>query len=1283
MRRFFFLLTALFVASILSAQDTYRFRTEQPQGVTVKSSTAGGLKLHYSLSRTDFPSDMPELPSESRYVAVPRGATVNVEVKENGTVTLEPTQIRGLDVVLLTVTPFRYDSIQKTFEVIHDLDIDLRFEGGNGQFGESRYLNPDWEHILRNLVINGEMIPKTDYYSLVKSTRGSKEEGGEYLIIAPDNMEILYWAHRLQDFRTKQGITTKVATLSECGGNNADNIRNYILNAYNNWEIPPAAVLIFGGYRNGTGIIPYFHYTIPDEQYTTRRYPTDYPYCDMNGDSLPDLAISRITARDVTEYRTFVEKTIQYESDPPTDAAYYDRPIITAGHEDNKWFMISSQSLNGFYRDKLGKHPTDHYMLHTTNVSPPDSIWSTGYNTSVVLDYFGPNGQHYIPELIGDLHEWITKSDTVPLHTALNEGSFLTVYRGHSNFNAWWFPSFKVTSLSNIVNEPPTFVYSISCSTTLFTEPGRGIIDAFCIKEHGGAVGGIGAASLTHSCFNDILAWGVFDCIWPDFLPDFGGDTPPDFVRPSYALTGAKPYFNYHFFLPSWWHNKEQSTMHLFGYTGETYLNLFTDVPQPLQITHGLYCAAGTVEYTVTAEEGTVVCLSKDDEIIDVVRSDGQPHVFTLPTLEEGDRFFLTATKQNRFRYEYEVPVVSGNGPYVVAEKDGLLVENEYGVLHSGEEAHVGIMLHNYGSDTAGDVTLSLSCDSPFIEITQGTCQLHNIVPSQTLTLNNAFRFNVADDIPDMTEVMFALHVDDGNGEKVCHMVQRVAAPSLVVSPEFAFTNSSHHAMLQLNSEGVTDLHVQIANNGHFDSDPVNIQLELLAPFYTVDAPSRLLNAIESGGVREVVFHVDAQNNTLDEGWIQARVRLDDGIHSTLLDTLLPFGGFNETFDPGYFATHDWQASGNAPWVLTDETSYSGESSAQSGVITHSQSSSISITRATSSTEITFFKKLSSEFNYDKLHFFIDEEDVGTWSGSRPWGKVRYPLTQGTHTFRWTYTKDNSVDLGHDCAWIDDISIEPVHTPIAYSGGIVKACMDEDVSISGSYAYHYQDLEWTTQGDGQFTDPHALHPTYLPGPQDKADGGTTLFLNVDGEACPLELVLTDEIVLGDAIVGNDFIDPLQTVFSHYSVDEQAGIEFTWRLEPEAAGHIFAYGNGADVVWSFDHDITEATLTVSAEGGCSATLSKTILIDVLSTEEHPEASFTLFPNPTDGLVNLILNEPLTGKGLVEVFNLLGEKMAVKNMGQLPQGGTFSLDLSRFAPGLYIIKLDGLGKKVSLK
>ena len=1335
MKHLILLLTIFLALGIVNAQETYRFSTDAPQGLSVKSSTASQLSLHYSIQdlgianiengdvkgqeiilKGQFAPNAeghPNLPFVNRYVAIPQGATVSLQVKENASTMLTdidllpampprtdlaegpiqlrwdadifnkdanfptenivlstPTQIRSLDVVLLSVTPFRYNPVRKTLEVIYDIDIDIRFEGGNGKFGESRYFNPDWEHILHNLVINDEMLPKIDYYSMVKSVRDQDDEGWEYLIISPDNPSILAWADTLKAFRLKQGISTKVATVSECGGNSPENIRNYILNAYNHWAIPPAAVLIFGGWYNGEGIRTFYHTSIPGD-YQATTYPTDYPYCDMNGDSLADMALGRVTARSINEYRTFVEKTIEYESNPPTDTAYYDRPIISSGHENGKWFMISSQSINGFYRDKLGKHPTDLYMVNSGSI--PTESWSTAFNAEVLMDYFGPNGQNYIPQSIGELHDWKDRSDSTLLINALNEGSFLTLYRDHSNYNAWWCPRFASNHVNSLLYGPPTFVFSISCSTTLFTNAGRCLVDAFCIKENGGAVGGIGAATLTHSFFNDVLAWGIYDCIWPSFLPDMGSDTPPEFVRPSYALAEAKHYYAYHVFLPDWWPDRELSQMHIFSYTGETYLNLFTEVPQPIQIEHPLYCTTDADGYTLTAEEGAIVCLSKNGEIIGVNRSDGQPYTFTLPRIVEGDHFTITATKQNHIRYECEIFVISNSGPYVALERDGLLVENEFKALHNGENAHIGLILHNYGHDLAENVSMSLSCESPYIAITQGTNHYQSIAPNQTDTLNNVFCFDIADDTPDMTNVTFTIHIDDGSGEKEFDITQSVVAPLFVIKPNISFKDENQRTILQLTKEGISDVQVQIANEGHFNSGPFLLQFEIQAPFITIDSPSLTFNALEKGCTNDVVFRVNAHDSQIDDAWLKANILLSDGIHTDTLNPSLPYGGFNENFDPYYFNIHDWQMSGDAPWMLTDETFNTSEHCAKSGIITHDESSTMSITQTTKATEISFFRKVSSETNYDFLHFYIDDEDMGAWSGEFPWNEMRYPIEPGTHTFKWSYIKDYSVNSGYDCAWIDDISILPTRSPISYSGDTITACTNQNVHINCNYAYEYRILEWTSSGDGNFNDIHALHPIYIPGPNDLTNGGTMLQFNVDGIVSPLQLILTDEIDWGDEIVGDDMIDPDKPI-GHYSIEGANGLCYRWQLEPAEAGFIINHGNSIDIVWDFRHDITEAMLSVTSDAICSQeTLSKTIQISPVSLPEECLSGFSLYPNPTDGKVHLILGQDLQSTSVIEVYNMMGTRLTAKTYHNLAKGQSITIDLQHYAPGIYIIKL----------
>ncbi len=228
----------------------------------------------------------PDVPGYSRYIAIPQGAKVNATVirKQSKTVSnieiapapripldtekgpleykknkevyssnefypknilqlSEPMKIRGLDVVIIGISPFQYNPVTKELIVNQDIEVEVTFEGGNGQFGEDRLRSRWWDPIIRDAVVNQASIPEK---KAVAPTRS--QTGCEYIIIIPDDPVFAQWADSIRIFRLKQGISTQVYTTTEIGGNTTTAIENFIDNAYNTWDIPPAACLLIGDY---------------------------------------------------------------------------------------------------------------------------------------------------------------------------------------------------------------------------------------------------------------------------------------------------------------------------------------------------------------------------------------------------------------------------------------------------------------------------------------------------------------------------------------------------------------------------------------------------------------------------------------------------------------------------------------------------------------------------------------------------------------------------------------------------------------------------------------------------------------------------------------------------------------------------------------------------------------------------------------------------------------------------------------------------------------------------
>jgi subtilisin family serine protease len=152
-----------------------------------------------------------------------------------------------------------------------------------------------------------------------------------------------------------------------------------------------------------------------------------------------------------------------------------------------------------------------------------------------------------------------------------------------------------------------------------------------------------------------------------------------------------------------------------------------------------------------------------------------------------------------------------------------------------------------------------------------------------------------------------------------------------------------------------------------------------------------------------------------------------------LADSLLHFNLpvlYREDFETGDFSMYPWAHSGSADWTVDASTAYEGSYSARSGSITHNQESVLSLdVHVDASGDLSFWYLVSSEANYDYLEFFVDGGQAGGWSGTVGWSEAVVPVTAGTHTFTWKYTKDGSVDTGSDAAWVDYITF-PTLGPI-------------------------------------------------------------------------------------------------------------------------------------------------------------------------------------------------------------------------------------------------------------
>ncbi len=148
-----------------------------------------------------------------------------------------------------------------------------------------------------------------------------------------------------------------------------------------------------------------------------------------------------------------------------------------------------------------------------------------------------------------------------------------------------------------------------------------------------------------------------------------------------------------------------------------------------------------------------------------------------------------------------------------------------------------------------------------------------------------------------------------------------------------------------------------------------------------------------------------------------------DGGYSDSLIFEFTVGLEVENFESGDYNRFDWVLEGEQVWEINDSAVYQGTFDSQSGTITHMQSTEFKVTmESRQAGTISFFYKVSSESGWDYLRFYIDGDEEGKYSGEVDWMQAVFPVTAGDHTFMWQYTKDVSLSMGSDAAWLDDIT---------------------------------------------------------------------------------------------------------------------------------------------------------------------------------------------------------------------------------------------------------------------
>ncbi|MCB2221353.1 MAG: T9SS type A sorting domain-containing protein [Bacteroidetes bacterium] len=838
----------------------------------------------------------PNLPGSGRYIAVPQGATASVRIvnyrtetfknvniapapripwetevgpldyakdltiyntdkfyPENPVKISDPDVIRGIDVVMLGVTPFQYNPVTRELLVYRDIEIEVIFDGGTDQFGDDRLRSRWWDPILSDVLLNYESLPKPDYN---QSFQATEDMGCEYLIVTPTNPEFLQWADSIKQFRTLQGISTDVMTVEDCGGNNVNTLETFFNNAYNTWDVVPSAVLILGDYGTNSA-------TSITSPIWNNYCVSDNIWADVTGNSMPDIIFARMTAQNAAQLEVMVTKFLDYERTPPTDPDFYNHPISALGFQTERWFQICSETVAGFWESTMGKETVRVNKTYIGN--PLSDPWSTATNTSTVLNYFGPNGLGYIPATPGQVNcTWNGTAQNVV--NAINAGSFMLQHRDHGFEQGWGEPAFTSSNINSLTNTDLIFVWSINCLTGKYNYSSEVFSEKFHRYTYNGQNSGalaINAASeVSYSFVNDTYVWGAYDNMWPNFMPTYGSEVDERGLLPAFAQAAGK-----YFLQASNWPyntNNKEVTYNLFHHHGDAFTVVYSEVPMNLNVTHNPILYAGVTSFDVSANEGAFIALTVNGEIIGTAEGTGAPVSITIPGQVPPDQMVVTITKQNYYRYSANVEVIPPTGPYVVRESYTINDNtggNGDGMMDYGESNMLSLTVENVGVQQAENVEVNLATTDEFITITDGTETYGNIAAGATLSVSDGFAYDVANDIPDGHQASFEVTATDGTDTWVSYFTIDGHAPVLEFV-NFEIDDASGNNNGKIDPGETVDITIEIENSGSSEAFNIDGEISVIDPYLSVTAGTGDFGDLTGGSTATAVFSVAADEST-------------------------------------------------------------------------------------------------------------------------------------------------------------------------------------------------------------------------------------------------------------------------------------------------------------------------------------------------------------------------------------------------------------------------------------
>ncbi|OYT15859.1 MAG: hypothetical protein B7C24_10800 [Bacteroidetes bacterium 4572_77] len=913
----------------------------------------------------------------------------------------EPYILRDVRGTNVKVFPFRYNAKQNTLRVYTQVEVNVIDNNTaviNPKTNSNNSILREMNAMYKSIFINYDLEAKEDL------TNG---QYGDLLVITTDRDEEAIAPYI--EWKKEKGFNVSMEVVAT-----ATNVKSLIQDAYDN-NNNLLYVQLVGDWND-----------IKCDLGGGANAPMDPMLgCVEGGDNYPELAIGRFSGSTSAHITTQVNKAITYEKTPEAGAEWYKHALGIGSAEG---------SGNG---DDGEMDKTHEQIIYDHKLNP--------FTYDQFYTSFAPG------------------ANSNQVTTAVEEGVSIINYTGHGSQSSWVTSGFSNSHIASLNNgEKLPFIFSVACVNGAF-HSGECFAEAWLKKENGGAVMALMATinqpwqppMRGQDYFNDILTGGY------DYDNNPGNGINTEEAR---SFIGSVVTNGLILMYTESSGSSDLETIQTWTTFGDCALQIRTNTPAELNLSNNVIISGVDFTTIITSDgnpvAGAMVGLSQaDGDLYYSAISDENGEITLSHELTPGDAKLVVTSFNSQTIYE-DIVVISPDGAYMVI--DGFEMNTTDGLVYYNSEVGVDLTFKNLGSDAATGITVTLTSeeDEYCTLLSDVAIEIGDVNADETVTIENAFSFSIANDAPDQYNVNLTFDIDGTSKEVWQDAISfKVNAPAMSIEFVEIDDVDGGDGNGRLDAGETALIKYNGLNIGHANSPAAQMVLNTSSEYITINTSSVDLGIINAQDASEASFEVVVA----DDAPIGSLANFSADISAAACLVV-------EDWETGGFEQYDWEFAGNADWEIIDGANvYEGVYSAKSGSIGGSQNSSLTLdVNSPATSNVSFYFKVSSESGYDKLKFYIDGAEQGDWSGEVAWGLAEYEVSPGDHTLTWTYAKDGSVDNGSDCAWIDYIVL-----PGAAGGAPLFAdftvdnqdiCDGESANFSSNSVGDVTEYSWTFEG---------------------------------------------------------------------------------------------------------------------------------------------------------------------------------------------------------------------------